>query len=53
MENIIILLIIFVISGAAIRYIYKAKKRGAKCIGCPGGCSGKGKCCECKDLGRS
>ncbi|MBE6552389.1 MAG: FeoB-associated Cys-rich membrane protein [Ruminococcaceae bacterium] len=50
MENIILIIIPLVIAGLIIRYLYKAKKRGEKCIGCPyckqcasaktGGCGG-------------
>ena len=52
MENIIIVLILLVIVGLAARCVYKAKKSGKKCIGCPdGGCncsSGKGESsCSC------
>lgn len=41
MENIIIGAVIVVIVGAAVAYIIKSKKSGAKCIGCPaaGNCS--------------
>ena len=39
MTNLIIILILAAILGLAIRYIYKAKKSGKKCIGCPDGCS--------------
>jgi len=39
MENIIIIAIIVVIAGLAALYIYKAKKKGAKCIGCPYSCN--------------
>ena len=42
MENIIILAVIAVILALSGRYLYKAKKRGVKCIGCPSGCSCKG-----------
>ena len=35
MENIIITAVLVVISGAAIGYIIRSKKRGNKCIGCP------------------
>lgn len=35
MENIIIILIIVLAVGGAAGYIYKAKKRGQTCIGCP------------------
>lgn len=45
MENIIIALILIAIVGGAIYYIWKAKKRGQKCIGCPN--SGCAKC-NCK-----
>ena len=51
MKNIIIIAIIVVIVGVAALYVYKAKKSGKKCIGCPyakqcgskcdGGCTGK------------
>ena len=40
MENLIIAAIVLVIVGLAARYVYKAKKSGRACIGCPdGGCS--------------
>lgn len=56
MENIIIIVILLVIVGLAARYVYKAKKSGRKCIGCPdscncssgngaSGCSGCSGCC--------
>ena len=35
MENIVIIAILVVILGFAIRYIVKAKKSGEKCIECP------------------
>ena len=35
MENLIILLILAVIVGSILVYLYKAKKRGEGCIGCP------------------
>ena len=35
MDNIIAILIIFVILFFAAFYIYKQKKKGNKCIGCP------------------
>ncbi len=45
MADIIIGLIIAVAIGLAIRYIYKAKKSGVRCIGCPaaGTCASKTK----------
>lgn len=35
MENIIIITILIMIVGAAVFYLVRAKKKGAKCIGCP------------------
>ena len=49
----IILSVIVVIVGLAAFYIYRAKKSGKKCIGCPdsgtcsGNCSGCGGNCSC------
>lgn len=48
MTNAIIIAVVGVVVIAAGRYIYKAKKSGAKCIGCSAGegsCSGR--CCSC------
>ena len=44
MESVITAAIVIVIVALAARYIYKAKKSGKKCIGCPdgGSCSGCG-----------
>lgn len=51
MENFIIIVVVALIVGLAARYIYKEKKRGVKCIGCPAGCScsskGNGEACGC------
>lgn len=43
MVDVIISILLVLVLGAAIAYIVKAKKSGAKCIGCPveGGCSHK------------
>lgn len=43
MTDIIIIAVIAVIVAVAARYVYKAKKSGAKCIGCAveGGCARK------------
>lgn len=35
MEDIIIIAIIALVVGLAALYVYKAKKSGKKCIGCP------------------
>lgn len=54
-DYLILAVIVAVVGGAAL-YIYRAKKSGKKCIGCPdsGSCSsGKsacnGSCCCCED----
>ena len=45
----LIIAVIVVILGAAAWYIYKSKKSGKKCIGCPDGGSCSGNCggCSC------
>ena len=58
MEDLIIILVLAAILGGAAWYVYKAKKSGKKCIGCPdadtcgGSCNGNcGSCsgnCSCK-----
>lgn len=54
MTDAIIAVIVLVIIGAAVCYIVKAKKSGAKCIGCPSGGSCQkngteaGCCCGCQ-----
>ncbi len=35
MENFIVIIILVVVIGLATSYIYKQKKSGNKCIGCP------------------
>ena len=51
MADLIIVVILAVVVAAAVRYIYKAKKSGAKCIGCSGGschcCSSGGDSASC------
>ena len=52
MENIILIALLLLIVGGASGYIYKAKKSGQKCIGCPESktCSAKSCascCCGC------
>ena len=49
MIDLIIAAIILAILGGAAFYIYKAKKSGAKCIGCPDAkhCSGHCAGCSC------
>lgn len=47
MENIIILLVVGLIVGAAAGYIWKEKKKGVKCVGCPYAGSCGGNCSGC------
>ena len=43
MNDLILIAILVAVIGAAALYVYRAKKRGVKCIGCPSG----GNCCSC------
>lgn len=45
MKDLIAVVIIAIVLGLAIWYIVRAKKNGAKCIGCPSG----GNCCSSDD----
>lgn len=45
MTDIIIIAIVVIIVGLAGLYIYRAKKKGKKCIGCPYACSCQKKNC--------
>ncbi len=51
MIDFIVVAVLVVIVAAAALYVYKAKKSGKKCIGCPDGCSCGSKkdhtCCNC------
>lgn len=38
MKDLIVILILALILGSAAWYVYKCKKSGKKCIGCPDGC---------------
>ncbi len=61
MDNLILVVILLVILGAAIAYIIKEKKHGVKCIGCPaaaecasrqnGATSCSGNCSGCSGCG--
>lgn len=50
MENFVIIFIVAVIVGAILVYLYKAKKRGESCIGCPYAkqCASHGSCSHSK-----
>ena len=47
--DVVVIAVILAIVGAAALYVYKAKKSGRKCIGCPdaASCSAKGNGCGC------
>ena len=48
MENLIVIAIVLVIVGLACLYIYREKKKGKVCVGCPyGGTCGKSNCSGC------
>ena len=47
MIDFLIIAIILAILGGAAFYIYKAKKSGAKCIGCPDAKTCSGNCAGC------
>lgn len=47
MEDIIIIAIVLLVVCLAGGYIYKAKKSGKTCIGCPDGASCSGHCSGC------
>ena len=49
MTNVIVILVLLAVLGAAAGYVYRAKKRGEKCVGCPHAkqCGAAGGCrCE-------
>jgi len=46
-KNLILIVVLLAILVAAAGYVYKAKKRGVKCIGCPAG----SKCGSCSGCG--
>lgn len=48
MGNFLVVLLILAILGGAGWYIYKEKKQGKKCIGCPDSGSCSGACSSCK-----
>lgn len=47
MENYIIIAALVVVIGLAVLYVYKAKKKGNTCIGCPHSDSCHSKQCGC------
>ncbi|MGN0632092.1 MAG: hypothetical protein ACI4JN_12280 [Ruminococcus sp.] len=47
MENIIITGLLIIITVLVCIYLYRAKKKGMKCIGCIGCCSNCSQSCSC------
>lgn len=44
--DLVVSAVIIAVIGAAVIYIYRAKKKGKKCIGCPdSGCCSQEHCC--------
>ena len=53
MKDIMLALIIIAIVGGACFYIYKEKKKGKKCIGCPNSCEcNTADKCNCNSNGK-
>lgn len=52
MENLIVILVVGFIVGCAAGYIYKEKKKGRKCIGCPDSSTCSGHCGGCSGCGQ-
>ena len=53
MTNFIILVVVCLIVGCAAGYIYKEKKKGTKCIGCPDAPTCSGHCANCGGCGHN
>lgn len=55
MENIILIAILLIAVGSAVLYIYKSKKQGKACIGCPYAkqCGSKCSCDNKKEINSS
>ena len=47
MENVIIILVVAAVVALAGVYIWRSKKRGRKCVGCPEGGACSGNCQNC------
>ena len=48
MDNLILIVVIGAIVGLAAGYVWKAKKRGVKCVGCPDASCCSGNCGGCQ-----
>ena len=51
--NIIAVVVLVAVLGGAASYVYRAKKRGVKCVGCPYGGECGSKSCSCGDTEKS
>jgi len=51
MTDIVVVAILALVIGLASFYVYKAKKSGKKCIGCPSSSSCSGACSSCNCCG--
>lgn len=51
MANFIVIAVVGLIVGLAAGYVYKARKKGAKCIGCPDSAVCSGNCGGCNGCG--
>ncbi len=40
MTDLILIAVLALVVGGAAWYVRRSQKRGAKCVGCPGGCGG-------------
>ena len=47
MADFVVIAVVLLIVGGAALYVYRAKKRGQKCIGCPDSGSCSGNCSGC------
>jgi len=47
MTNVILIIVLLLIAGSAGFYLYKAKKSGQHCVGCPYAKQCAGKSCSC------
>ncbi len=48
-EDVIIIAVVVLVVGLAALYVYRAKKRGQKCIGCPDSKTCSGHCRGCSE----
>ena len=53
MKDLVLVIIIALILGLVIFYLWRARKRGVKCVGCPDSGSCSGKCAGCSGCGCS